>query len=169
MVFQHGRSHGLCGPPPPAKIAQGAQARVLARLLSSRSRWRDDVRHSLASTFKKPVPKLGSRVRGGRLDCYAPLGPVPVSAIPGSAGRRFHGSDGQIRSPRRLRIGGRRTCPAPYIGGVGHLTVSDPDRLSEENLYRHTLSLNHIGRLKTEALAHAIAHKHCLGRSDTLE
>ena len=44
--------------------------------------------------------------------------------------------------------------------GVGHLTISDPDRLSEENLYRHTLSLNHIGRLKTEALAHAIAHKH---------
>ena len=44
--------------------------------------------------------------------------------------------------------------------GVGHLTVSDPDRLSEENLYRHTLALNHIGRLKAEALAHAIAHKH---------
>ena len=44
--------------------------------------------------------------------------------------------------------------------GVGHLTVSDSDRLSEENLYRHTLSLSHIGRLKTEALAHAISHKH---------
>ena len=44
--------------------------------------------------------------------------------------------------------------------GVGHLTLSDPDKLSEENLYRHTLSLSHIGRLKTEALTHAIAHKH---------
>ena len=44
--------------------------------------------------------------------------------------------------------------------GVGHLTVSDPDKLSEENLYRHTLSLNDIGRLKTEALADEIAQKH---------
>ena len=44
--------------------------------------------------------------------------------------------------------------------GVGHLTQSDPDKLSEENLYRHTLSLSQIGRLKTEALAHEIAQKH---------
>ncbi len=44
--------------------------------------------------------------------------------------------------------------------GVGRLTVSDPDKLSEENLYRHTLSLNNIGRLKTEALADEIALKH---------
>ena len=44
--------------------------------------------------------------------------------------------------------------------GVGRLTVSDPDKLSEENLYRHTLSLNDIGRLKTEALADEIALKH---------
>ena len=44
--------------------------------------------------------------------------------------------------------------------GVGHLTVSDPDKLSEENLYRHTLSLKDIGRLKSEALADEIALKH---------
>ena len=44
--------------------------------------------------------------------------------------------------------------------GVGRLTMSDPDRLSEENLYRHVLSVSHIGRLKTEALAHEIAQKH---------
>ena len=44
--------------------------------------------------------------------------------------------------------------------GVGRLTVSDPDKLSEENLYRHTLSVNDIGRLKTEALAVEIAQKH---------
>lgn len=44
--------------------------------------------------------------------------------------------------------------------GVGHLTISDPDKLSEENLYRHTLSVNDIGRLKTEALAVEIAQKH---------
>ena len=44
--------------------------------------------------------------------------------------------------------------------GVGYLTLSDPDKLSEENLYRHALSLKHIGRLKTQALAHDIARKH---------
>ena len=44
--------------------------------------------------------------------------------------------------------------------GVGRLTVTDPDKLSEENLYRHSLSVNDIGRLKTEALAHEIALKH---------
>lgn len=44
--------------------------------------------------------------------------------------------------------------------GVGRLTLSDPDRLSEENLYRHILSVKDIGRLKTEALAGELALKH---------
>ena len=44
--------------------------------------------------------------------------------------------------------------------GVGRLTVSDPDKLSEDNLYRHTLSVKDIGRLKTKALAVEIAQKH---------
>ena len=44
--------------------------------------------------------------------------------------------------------------------GVGRLTVSDPDTLSEENLYRHSLTVKDIGRLKTEALAGEIALKH---------
>ena len=44
--------------------------------------------------------------------------------------------------------------------GVGRLTVSDPDKLSEENLYRHILSLDDIGRLKAEALANEITLKH---------
>ena len=44
--------------------------------------------------------------------------------------------------------------------GVGRLTVSDSDTLSEENLYRHTLSVRDIGRLKSEALAAEIATKH---------
>ena len=44
--------------------------------------------------------------------------------------------------------------------GVGSLTISDPDTFSEENLYRHTLSVKDIGRLKTEALADEIRHKH---------
>lgn len=44
--------------------------------------------------------------------------------------------------------------------GVGSLTVSDPDIFSEENLYRHALSVKDIGRLKAEALADEIALKH---------
>ena len=44
--------------------------------------------------------------------------------------------------------------------GVGRLTVSDPDTFSEENLYRHILSVQGIGRLKTEALAHEITLQH---------
>ena len=44
--------------------------------------------------------------------------------------------------------------------GVGHLTLSDPDTLSEENLYRHTLSVKDIGLFKTKALADEIALKH---------
>ena len=44
--------------------------------------------------------------------------------------------------------------------GVGSLTVSDPDELSEKNLYRHALSGKDIGRLKTEALADEMALKH---------
>ena len=44
--------------------------------------------------------------------------------------------------------------------GAGRLTVTDPDTLSEENLYRHSLTVNDIGRLKAEGLAHEIALKH---------
>lgn len=44
--------------------------------------------------------------------------------------------------------------------GVGGLTLSDPDKLSEKNLYRHALSAQHIGRLKTEALAGEISLRH---------
>ncbi len=44
--------------------------------------------------------------------------------------------------------------------GVGRLTLCDSDTLSEENLYRHALSVKDIGRLKSEALAGELALKH---------
>ena len=44
--------------------------------------------------------------------------------------------------------------------GVGRLTLSDPDTFSEENLYRHVLSVKDIGRFKTAALAREIALRH---------
>ena len=47
--------------------------------------------------------------------------------------------------------------------GVGQLTISDPEEFSEENLYRHTLSVKDVGRLKSQALVEEIARKHPLG------
>ena len=44
--------------------------------------------------------------------------------------------------------------------GVGRLTASDPDTFSEENLYRHVLSVKDIGRLKTVALVREMALRH---------
>ena len=44
--------------------------------------------------------------------------------------------------------------------GVGHLTISDPDKFSEENLYRHILSVKDIGRCKTKALAEMMVLKY---------
>ena len=44
--------------------------------------------------------------------------------------------------------------------GIGHLTISDPDVFSEENLYRHVLMLVDIGRFKTDVLTSRMALKH---------
>ena len=44
--------------------------------------------------------------------------------------------------------------------GIGQLTVSDPEIFSEENLYRHVLTVKDIGRFKTEALAREVALRH---------
>ena len=44
--------------------------------------------------------------------------------------------------------------------GVGHLTLCDPDTFSEVNLYRHILTVEDIGRFKTEALADEIGRRH---------
>ena len=44
--------------------------------------------------------------------------------------------------------------------GIGRLTITDPDVFSEENLYRHTLSIEHIGRLKSEAVAEQITERY---------
>ena len=40
------------------------------------------------------------------------------------------------------------------------MTVSDPDMFSEQNLYRHVLSVNDIGRFKSEALSREIILRH---------
>ncbi len=44
--------------------------------------------------------------------------------------------------------------------GLGRVTISDPDEMAEENLYRHTLSLSHLGMLKCAAVTGELALKH---------
>ena len=44
--------------------------------------------------------------------------------------------------------------------GVGHLTISDPEIFSEENLYRHTLCVKDVDTFKSKALAAGLAMKH---------
>lgn len=44
--------------------------------------------------------------------------------------------------------------------GVGHLTISDSGVFAEENLYRHTLSVEHIDVSKSRAVAVELAMKH---------
>lgn len=40
------------------------------------------------------------------------------------------------------------------------MTISDPEEFSEDNLYRHALSIRDLGLLKSQALAREIALKH---------
>ena len=69
-------------------------------------------------------------------------------------------------------LGANSPC-ALTSAGVGSLTISDPDRFSEENLYRHVLSVKDIGQPKTVALAGEMAMKHpwaeVIPRVDRLE
>ena len=44
--------------------------------------------------------------------------------------------------------------------GLGHLTISDPESLSEENLYRHTLSVKDVDKFKSNAVATELTLKH---------
>ena len=57
--------------------------------------------------------------------------------------------------------------------GIGELVISDPDLFREENLYRHTLSLQHIGLMKSESVANQIMEKYpwvkTKSRGDRLE
>ena len=145
MVFQHGRSHGLVQDRRQlAKIAQGTETRVLASLLGPDSRRGDDVRHSLASTFEKlRCQAHGSRGSGRQAGLLRRTRSglcLGRSLIPRGGGSM------DLTDKSVLLVGcgsvGSEVALRLTSAGVGRLTVSDPDRLSEENLYRHTLSVN---------------------------
>jgi molybdopterin/thiamine biosynthesis adenylyltransferase len=55
---------------------------------------------------------------------------------------------------------GSEVAYALTSAGMGQLTISDPDKMSEENLYRHALSLSHCGMPKCAAIADELALKH---------
>ncbi len=44
--------------------------------------------------------------------------------------------------------------------GVGHLVIADPDRFSEENLYRHRLSMRALGHVKSAAMVGHLQSRH---------
>lgn len=44
--------------------------------------------------------------------------------------------------------------------GIGHITLSDPEVFSEDNLYRHTLGIDDIGMPKTFCLANDLRRKY---------
>lgn len=107
---------------------------------------------------KGPLPSSAAEAAGWTVTPYSVRSLSRRSLVPRGGGSM------DLTSKSILLVGcgsvGGELALRLTSAGVGHLTISDPDRLSEENLYRHALSLSHIGRLKTEALAHAIADKH---------
>ena len=109
------------------------------------------------------------------------LGPLPSSEAEAKAGR-WKATPYRVRSLSRRSLVprgggsldlGRKSVLLVGCGsvgselalrltsaGVGQLTVSDPEIFSEENLYRHVLTVKDIGRFKTEALAREVALRH---------
>ena len=107
-----------------------------------------------------PLPASGAEAEAGR---WAPT-PYRVRSLSrGSVVPRGGGSL-ELGKKSVLLIGcgsvGGELAMRLTSAGVGRLTASDPDTFSEENLYRHVLSVKDIGRLKTVALARAMALRH---------
>ena len=109
---------------------------------------------------QKPLPMSAEEVRAGRWTAtpYRVRSLSRRSLVPRGGGSLDLGSKsillvgcGSVGSDVALRL---------TSAGVGQLTMCDPDKFSEENLYRHTLSVKDIGRCKTAALADEIARKH---------
>ena len=145
--------------------AEAASARELARLHRKRSReyW---------IVFSAPIPD-GRTLFGVRW--RAPTkGPLPDTEADARAGhwtvKPFNvrslskeslvprgGGSLDLRRKAVLLVGcgsvGSELAYGLASSGIGMLTASDPDRLSEENLYRHRLSLMDVGTNKSHALA----------------
>ena len=152
--------------------ADGAGHRELRRLRkkSSRNYW---------LVFSAPIPD-GETMFAIHWHTHS-AGPLPASGAGAVAGR-WTATPYSVRSLSRgslvprgggsldlrrksvLLVGcgsvGSELAVRLTSAGVGRLTVSDPDTFSEENLYRHVLSVKDIGRFKTVALAREMDLRH---------
>ena len=109
------------------------------------------------SHLEGPLPTSGTEAGGRALDGYPLQGQVAVAGVDGATGWWFL----DLGKKAVLLVGcgsvGSELAMRLISAGVGELTVSDPDTFSEENLYRHVLSVKDIGLLKTEALTREMA------------
>lgn len=112
------------------------------------------------SPLKVPLPSSEAEVETGRWTAtpYRVRSLSRESLVPRGGGSLDLGRKsvlivgcGSVGSELALRL---------TSAGVGRLTVSDPELFSEDNLYRHVLSVKDIGRFKTRALAGKIALRH---------
>ena len=107
-----------------------------------------------------PLPASGAEAEAGRWT------PTPYRVRSLSRGSVVPRGGGSLELGKKsvLLIGcgsvGGELAMRLTSAGVGRLTASDPDTFSEENLYRHVLSVKDIGRLKTVALARDMALRH---------
>ena len=113
-----------------------------------------------SSSARGPLPSSEEDAGAGQwtLTPYRVRSLSPASLVP-----RGGGSVG-LREKSVLLVGcgsiGSELALMLTSAGLGQLTISDPDTFSEENLYRHVLSVKDIGQLKSEALASEIALRH---------
>ena len=107
-----------------------------------------------------PLPASGAEAEAGRWTAT----PYRVRSLSrGSVVPRGGGSL-DLREKSVLLVGcgsvGSELATRLTSAGVGRLTVSDPETFSEDNLYRHVLSVKDIGRLKTVAIEREMALRH---------
>ena len=106
----------------------------------------------------------------GRLPIYRTEGndwqvvPYPVRSLSRESLVPRGGGLTQLKDRSVLLVGcgavGSELAQRLTASGVGRLTVSDPDIFVEANLYRHMLSIAHLGQLKCNALAENLRLKH---------
>jgi molybdopterin/thiamine biosynthesis adenylyltransferase len=89
--------------------------------------------------------------------------PVIVRALSPTLALPRGGASTQLLNKRVLLVGcGSVGAPLAHQlanGGIGHITLSDPQPFTLENIFRHTLPLNRVGINKADGLAEQIASR----------
>ena len=112
------------------------------------------------SPSKVPLPSSEAEVEAGRWTAT----PYRVRSLSRESLVPRGGGSLDLRRKSVLLVGcgsvGSELALRLTSAGVGRLTISDPDMFSEENLYRHVLSVKDIGRLKTVSLVREVTLRH---------